>query len=166
MPIATFRGERSVAEIADNLFNRLTPRQRKKAEAAILEANPQLRDIRTLREGAILHVPALPELRAKASRSLENPEAQIAENLADTLSAFSKRIAEHVNVEQENTRAQSKLLKTTKFKKEISKAPNLQALAVEATKALDTRSKALGERQKRVQEAISQARKDLEARLG
>ena len=37
MPIAIFRGERTVAEIADKLFVRLTPRQREKVEAALSE---------------------------------------------------------------------------------------------------------------------------------
>lgn len=166
MPIATFRGERTISEVADKLYERLTPRQRKKAEAAILKANPQLRDIHTLRAGAILRVPDLPELRAKTNRNLEKPETQIAKNLADTLNTFSKRFTKRIKIEQETTKAQSKLLKSAKFKREISKAPNLQALAGTATKALDARSKTFGERQKKVREAISQALKDLETRLG
>ena len=44
MPIATFRGEKTVAAIADKLFVKLTPKQREKAEAALIKENPQLRD--------------------------------------------------------------------------------------------------------------------------
>jgi len=162
MPIATFRGERTISEIADKLYTRLTPRQREKAEAAILKANPQLRNIHSLRKGAILRVPDLPELRAKTNRNLENPEAHIANNLADSLERFSKRIAERFNSELKNTRVQSKLLKSATFRKEISKAPKIQALAGEATKALETRSKKLVEQHKKVRNAISQALDNLE----
>ena len=166
MPIATFHGERTIADIADALFDRLTPRQREKAEAAILKANPQLRDIRTLPAGTLLRVPALPELRAKANRNRENPEADIAENLADTLSTFNKGFADHVTVARRATKAQSALLKSAKFKRAISNAPKLQELAGEATKALNTRSQSFGARQKQVDEAISQALKELETRSG
>ena len=75
MSIATYRGERSISEIADKIYKRLTPRQREKAEAAILKANPQLRNIRNLRKGSVLRVPDLPELRAKTNRDLDNPDA-------------------------------------------------------------------------------------------
>jgi hypothetical protein len=68
MPITSFRGEKSLAEIADLMFERLTPKQREKAEAAILKANPRLSDLSTLPRGAVLKVPDLPELRAKARR--------------------------------------------------------------------------------------------------
>jgi len=162
MPIATFRGERTISEIADKLYTRLTPRQRERAEAAILKANPQLGNLRTLRKGAILRVPDLPELRAKTNRNLENPQAHIAKNLAQSLERFSKHIAERFDTELKHTRVQSKLLKSAKFRKDISKVPSMQTLAGEATKALDTRSKKLAEQHKKVKNAINQALDNLQ----
>ena len=165
MSIATYRGERSISEIANKKYKRLTPRQREKAEAAILKANPQLKNIRNLRKGSVLRVPDLPELRAKTNRDLDNPEAQVARDLADTLKSFSEKFAERLKVEQENTKAQSKLLKSAKFKREISGKPSLQSLSGAAAKALDARSKSFKERQTNVKAAISQASKDLAARF-
>ena len=85
MPITSFRGEKSVAEIADVMFERLTPKQREKAEAAILKANPRLNDLSTLPRGAVLKVPDLPELRAKARRAADDPPARIASEIGEAL---------------------------------------------------------------------------------
>jgi len=166
MPIATFRGEKSVAEVADKLYVRLTPRQREKAEAAILKANPQLSDIRNVPEGTILRVPDLPELRTKVSRSLENPDAQIAKTLADMLTSYTKELSGRIKNDQEATKSQLTLLKSAKFRREIASAPSLQALADQAMKTLDARAKSVAERQKLVEAAVKQALSDLDERWG
>jgi hypothetical protein len=150
MPIATFRGERTVAEIADKLFVRLTPRQREKAEATLLEANPQLRDIENMREGTILRVPDLPELRAKTNRDLENPDAQIVKNVSAALSVYVAELNERTKTAQEHIRTQGALLKDRVFKKEVSRSPELQALVESTAKATEVRTKVIAERQKQV----------------
>jgi len=161
MAIATFRGEASVGEIADKLFVRLTPRQREKAEAALLKANPRLGDIGNVPGGTILHVPDIPGLRLKTTRNLENPDVQIAKDLSDALTNYNARLAERFKTERDATKTQVALLKSAEFKRELTKAPDLQALAGQAAKALDGRAKALGERQKNVEAAIRQAVADL-----
>ena len=150
MPFATFRGEKTVAEITDKLFSRLTPRQREKAEASILKANPQLGNITKLRKGSILRIPDLPDLQAKTNRSLESPDAQIAKNITTALDILGKHIAEQVNTEQKMIKQQSALLKSSKFKKGLANAPDLQVLANGAAKVLGARSKTIVERQKNV----------------
>jgi len=148
MAIATYRGERSVSEITNKLFTKLTPLQREKAETALLKANPQLSNIRKLPKGSILRVPDLPELRAKTNRSLENPDDQIVKDITESLGAFSKHMRQQVDSEQKSVKQQTALLKSAKFKKDISKAEQLQALAADANKALSARSKNIAERQK------------------
>ncbi len=165
MAIATFRGERSVSEITNKLFTKLTPLQREKAETALLKANPQLSNIRKLPKGSILRVPDLPELRAKTNRSLENPDDQIVKHITESLDAFSKHMRQQVGSEQKSVKQQVALLKSAKFKKDISKSEQLQALAADANKALSVRSKNIAERQKKVDETIKQAMKDLKEGL-
>ena len=162
MNITTFRGEKNVSEIVDKQYARLTPRQREKVEAAVLKANPRLRNISKIRQGTILHLPDIPELRTKTSRSLENPDAQIAKNVADALSSFEDRFAEGAGVEEKSLKAQTALLKNAKFKKVISNSEALQALAKETGKALEIRTKTLSQQQGDVKKAISQALADLE----
>jgi len=165
MAIATYRGERSVSEITDKLFSKLTPLQREKAETALVKANPQLSNIRKLPKGAILRVPDLPELRAKTNRSLENPDDQIVKQITEALDAFSKHISRQVDSENASVKQQITLLKSPRFKKDISNSDELQALAADAEKALSARSKNIAERQKKVDESIRQAVKDLKEGL-
>jgi len=162
MAIATYRGEKSVTEIADKLFVRLTPTQRAKAEAELLKANPQLKNITKVREGAILHIPDIPELHQTAARDLENPRAQIAKDLEAALDDYAKRLVERTKTEQQATKTQTTLLKSARFKRLLVNSPNRQALAAQATKALDARAKDLGERRKTAEKAIKQAITDLD----
>ena len=94
MPITSFRGEKSVAEIADVMFERLTPKQREKAEAAILKANPRLNDLSTLPRGAVLKVPDVPELRPKARRTADDPPARIASEIGEALTGYGQQLAQ------------------------------------------------------------------------
>ena len=154
MPIATFRGEKTVAAIADKLFVKLTPKQREKAEAALIKENPQLRELATVPQGAILRVP---ELRAKTNRSLENPDVQIARNLADAVSAYGSHLGERFKAVQKEGKEQLAVLKSGELRKALADAPAYRAVADEAAKALDARAAGLGDRQKAVDAAIKQA---------
>jgi Tfp pilus assembly protein FimV len=165
MAIITFRGESSVTELTNKLYTRLTPLQREKAEAAIVKANPQLSNIRKLKKGSVLRIPDMPELKAKKSRNLENPDDQIVENISDSLASFNERITLRVKSEQASLKGQTALLSSAKFKKDISKFPELQALSKEAGKALGLRTKAISERQKIIDASINLALKDLKAGL-
>ena len=162
MAIATYRGETSVTEIADKLFVRLTPTQRAKAEAELLKANPQLKNISKVREGAILHIPDIPDLHHTERRDLENPRAQITKDLTSTLDDYAKRLVERTKAEQQASKTQTSLLKSARFKRLLANSPNRQALAAQATKALDARTKDLSERHKAAEKAIKQAIADLD----
>lgn len=166
MPFTTFRGEKTVGEIADKVYASLTPKQRDKAEAALLKANPQLKDMPTLRAGAILRVPNLPELRVKTTRDLEHPAAQVAKTVTDALNTYRTRLVARREAEVKAVEAQRALLGDARFKKQLIDAPKLQALADAAGKALATRSKLVDERLKSADRAIEQALDDLQTRTG
>jgi hypothetical protein len=69
MRFDTYEGERDLAELARRLFKigegRKTARDEatRRAEAAILEANPHLRDLRRVAEGTLIVVPELAGLK-------------------------------------------------------------------------------------------------------
>lgn len=162
MPITTFRGEKTLADIANKLFARLTPRQRKTVEDALLKANPQLREIASLRTGAILHVPALPELRAKTRRALENPDEQLAAQLRDDLSAYGKRLAERNKAAQAQVAATAKLVADRNLAKAIGDDPALRTLLEDIGKSNGMREQALAQRQKAFDVALEQILKELD----
>lgn len=161
MAIATYRGERNVGEITDNLYTKLTPLQREKATAALVKANPQLKNIRKLPRGTVLRVPDLPELRAKTNRDLESPDEQIVKNLAASLSSLGKQLDGQFSSEQKSVKSQVNLIKSARFKRDISKSELTKSLAADAAKALDQRSKTIAQRKKATDTAIKQAIKDL-----
>ena len=161
MPIATFRGEKSVNEIADRLFANLTTRQREIAASAILRANPQLDNLDRLPNGTVIHVPRLPELRAKTNRGLENPDAQIANDIVEALSTFREILAARMQESQESTREQLKLAGSAAFKRAITAHDGAEALAAELGRALKQRSVELPQRASVFEAAASRIAKDL-----
>ena len=72
-------------------------------------------------------------------------------------------LGSQLSAEQDSIKQQASLLKSAKFKKDIASAEGLKGLAKEADKTLGVRSKAIGERQKKIDEAIKQVAKDFEA---
>lgn len=169
MALTTYRGEKSVGDIADKLYARLTPRQREKAEAALLKANPQLRTITSVRSGSLLRVPDLPELQAKLSRRRksvgESPDEQVADTLADALEAYATRHTERVKAEQQATKTQLALLKSATFKRALADQPELQKSAALAAEALDARAKDRGSRHKALEIALKEAKAGLKAQI-
>ncbi len=161
MPIATFRGEKTVADIADKMYVRLTPKQREKAEAEILKANPQLKDLRRVPEGAIVRVPDLPELRPKTNRSLENPDAQVADAIADSLAILDTRFDTRVEQANADLKSQIALTKTRQVKDALANSPDLQAVLGEATKSLAARAKTIEARRAALTDTIKQVAGEL-----
>lgn len=154
MPIATFRGEKSVAEIADKLFTKLSDPQREIAAAAILKANPRLTEISKIPKGTVLRVPDIPELRPRTNRDLDNPDAQIAKDINQALGDYDKRFASRIEQALDNNKAQAALLESAEFKRALNQNPELQQLSSQTAKAVATRSKTLPNRHKELAKAV------------
>lgn len=157
MPIATFRGEKTVADIADKMYTRLTPTQREKATAELIRANPQLKELSTVPKGAVLRIPTLKDIRPKTNRNLENPDVQLAESVSDALSAFSKRFETHLESALDEVKAQQAEFKKAPIKRVIDADPTLKGQADKATDALSERAKQIKVRQTDVSAALRSA---------
>lgn len=164
MAFATFRGEQSITELASKHFEKLTPAQRKQAEAAILKANPELRHIAKLKPGTLLRIPELSGLRPAKRRDVEHPEALIASTLSDALNAYGKRFAERMDADRAEIKTQLGLLKDRDFAKAISDQPELREAAKGMQTVLAHRAKASAQREKVFAAALEDALKDLDER--
>lgn len=160
---ATFEGERTVDEIADRLFTRLTPRQRETATAAILRANPQLDRIRELPQGAVIEVPDIPALRAKATALNESPDRTTLKLLDTAMRAYVERLQERHSRDEQEVKAQAALVRSSQFNQLISRSQELVALAKEAGEALDARMETSAARQKAVSVAAERASAEIDA---
>jgi len=161
MAVTPFRGEKNLGELADKLFNRLTPRQREKVENALLKANPQLDQITSLRAGTLLKVPDLPELRAKAKRAGDGPDDQLAAHLAAELEAFGKHLTQRFATAQEAVAKAESVLNETELKRVIAKEPALRDLAKQIGTLNGERKKQLDQRQEKLAAALKQMQGDL-----
>lgn len=164
MPIATFRGEKSVADIADKMYARLTPKQREKATVELLKANPQLKDLSKVASGAVLRIPTLKDIRPKTTRNLENPDVQLAQSTSEALATFTERFDIHVKAAQEDSKAQQAQFKQATVKRILDSDPVLSAHADKAVKQLAARGKTLDARQADVSAALRTAIARLEGK--
>lgn len=165
MSIATFRGERNVADIAESLFTKMNDTQRKKVVEQLLRVNPQLRDISKMKKGTILRVPSIPGLRPKTNRSLENPEEQVAEELAEALNNFEERMQKRTEEDEKNTQAQLSVLKSDNFQAMIATSDVLQLMAKNTVEMLKKRADDVPQQHKEVSRAIQFGMEDLKKML-
>lgn len=161
MPIATFRGEKTVGDIADKLYERLTPTQKAKVEAAILKDNPHLRDPSKVAPGTIVTVPEMAELRPKTSRALENPDALMARHIADAVTAYGQRFESRTKQASADIKDELAVLKNADLKKLLGTAPELRERASQLTRQIDARGKQLQANLKTVDSVLQAMRKEL-----
>lgn len=92
MRVTTYRGEASVRDLAARLFRDLDDPAVKRAEAALLHANPSLGDLGALRPGAVLNVPNPPGLRPRVPPEEDDPGRIRDRELQTSLQAYASRL--------------------------------------------------------------------------
>lgn len=93
MRITTFRGENNLGELVSKLYPDLKA-AKKKAEEALLRANPQLRSLADLELGALLVVPEVADVRPTTQTDTEQPGAHIAKAVATALGGYREQLIE------------------------------------------------------------------------
>lgn len=161
MPVMTYRGEKTLDDVAYSLFGKLTTKQRETVTEALLKANPRLAKPGELAHGTILRMPDKLEVHPKTSRALENPDALLAKTLADAVAAFGQRFEARAKQATADSEEQIALITSAGLKDALNKAPELQALAEQIAKSQTARSTELQERQKSVSTALAAIKKAL-----
>ncbi|MCB1897207.1 MAG: hypothetical protein H6945_08365 [Zoogloeaceae bacterium] len=181
--MATFQyqGERDVGEIADRVYGRLTTRQRDQAIAALLKANPELRDLRRLRPGTELEAPALPGLgdrptpieppvrpdpidrpepadQPQAARpSPDDTDAGLAGELLDALGALQKTSEARFDNELRRLKDQQATLGSAELARLVAADPALAQLAERVAKDTEARASSVDRRREALTDIIRQA---------
>lgn len=163
MPTITLRGERSLVEITDRLFVDLTPQQRRQVEAALLRANPGLREPRRFTSGLVVDLPELPELRDKARRDQDAPAAHLARALADALGNADKVLAQAIEAERQAIKEQVETLEALRRVSATGAQAELLQTAEQAEKYLAQREKVLDQRNEALFRAVRLIQEDLKA---
>lgn len=158
MRVATVKGERNLSELAGRLFQFKGPRAKalaKEAEAALLRANPHLRDLDKVAKGTIIVVPEVADVKpAEEAQPVGGGEmvGEVRRALGDIRSTLGTAAARHA----EEANAGLKLLQSRELKALAEKVPALKErlekmaeaakLRLAEVKALETfREQALGQ---------------------
>jgi hypothetical protein len=139
MPIIVYKGERKLADIVSRVYGAdLKAVDVKRAEAALLAANPQLATLREVKEGAVLAVPQVPGVAAARSDAPDAQQAAIAAG-KDDLDAYRRRLGTRLDEERKTLDVTAELLKSKEAKALAKAAPESAPYFERATAALKAR---------------------------
>jgi|APFre7841882724_1041349.scaffolds.fasta_scaffold00095_22 hypothetical protein len=139
MPIIVYKGERKLSDLVGRVYGTdLKAVDAKRAEQALLAANPQLATLRDVREGAMLAVPQVPGVAAARSDAPDAQQAAIATG-KDDLDAYRRRLGTRLDEDRQTIDATAELLKSKEAKALAKAAPESAAYFERATAALKAR---------------------------
>jgi hypothetical protein len=161
MRVTTLKSESTLRELADSLYGKLDADTRKRAEAALLKANPQLAGAKAFRPGAVVALPELSGLRARAPG--QDPVGDLREVLSESLTLYREHLAKRQDEAKGDLEQQTELLKGKEVAAAIKKDAAATELAKQLTEALRARTKTLAEERKLQEETLQKALTDLKA---
>jgi hypothetical protein len=170
MRVATFRGERNLADLVDRLFEIKGPKAKERArevQAALLEANPHLHDLKKVSEGTVILVPEVAGVApVETLPSLQSGVEELAEGLRRALVAVRAALAAAATAQAAEMRDTLEFLKTKEVKA-LSKAdPALETRLARVASESTARLKEAEALKTVHQQAVSDLQKDLGDMLG
>lgn len=119
MRLATYNGEKKLSELVARFYRiegRASRAVTMDAEEALLRANPQLSDLKTLRKGAVIVVPHVPEANDTTAAGPFELTSELIDDLRKILAQADAALADSVRAEVEDAREGTSLLKSREFK--------------------------------------------------
>jgi hypothetical protein len=170
MRIATYEGEKSMPELVARLFNITGAKaglRQQEAEAALREANPHLRDLRSVPVGTPIVVPDLRGVRpSKESRPVRGDVQALVRTLQGSLGEVAEALDDSARLAGEAVNQDLALLRSKEVKDLAAQDRNLARKVKDLTASsqrLRTETKAHRAAQA---DAVAQLRTDLEEFLG
>ena len=169
MKIATYQGERNVSELAGRVFQiaRLKGPQAKAlakaAEAALVVANPQLGDLKSLHAGALIIVPEVPgvEMAEKVSPT-EGMATEIVEPLRQALRGAQLALETSLSREVEEVKQTAEIARGRELKVLGKQVPGINERLSQITEKAKLLLKEADTLKSTQQQAFAQLEKDLD----
>ena len=92
MAFVVYQGERKIADVVARAYGDLKVADRKRAEAALVRANPHLSELADVSKGSLIVVPPVPGLSPTDQTDLAAPAAEGVGAVADALAALQRRL--------------------------------------------------------------------------
>jgi ubiquinone biosynthesis protein Coq4 len=162
---AVLKGEKDVADLASRLFEmkgRGSAEAYKKAEAALIAANPHLKDLAKLPEGTLIVVPSLPGTPPSKSTQTTSGSSQFSEQAKLMLKELSAAFARSSDSEEKAIAAAMDLLKSKEVKDFVAQLPDAQDQADKLNEALKNQQKDLKASTATQKDALAQLQNSLE----
>jgi hypothetical protein len=166
MKFAVSKGEKELSELTARLFDikgRGGAEAAKKAEAALLEANPHISDLSKVPEGTLIIIPDIPDGPAVKAAETAGIETELQEHLKATVEELDAAFVRSLESEEKAAAASRDLLTTPEvkeFRKQSTEAneaieeiiKNLKSEAEEAKATEAAQKEALA----KLKEAVAQ----------
>jgi phage tail protein X len=160
MSFVVFKGERKLADLVTRGYGELKAADRRRAEAAILRANPHLADLKNVAPGTLVTLPRVPGLREPEREDAAVPHRDAAGELDAALEAYGKRLSDAADAERAELAETRALLKSRPFRARLAEVAEAAPYAERVEAALKDRE-AEHELRRMFLKQIPQARKDL-----
>lgn len=161
MAYIPLRSEKSVSELVDKVYSNLSDKDRKAAEAAIIKANPALKDMSNLKRGTLITIPKVKNLKPKKTRSVTDPDGDLVEDYVQRLDAFSEMLAKNNALRDQQQKESQAVLKKSDVKKILDSSDE----AKQVVEQLQQHISEDGKIRKEIETATSKFFKDLQKDL-
>lgn len=153
--------ETTVSALAKRLYPNLGESTLKKAEAALLKANPHLRDSAAFKPGATVVLPTIPGVKPRPSATGEDPGDDRRTHLQEAVKEFRTIMAARLDEAGTDLGRQEETLKNRDVVAAINASPEAAALAKKLAKKLAERKKALAEEKRAQEELFARIEEDI-----
>lgn len=159
MQYLMIRNEKNLKEVIDKAYKGLSGSVRKRAEKALVKANPELKTFKTVRKGFMVRVPKPAEGESADRRSVVDPLEDIASQASTHLKRFEAIFEEKFsNADEVNTQT-AKHLKAANAS--IKKNPTGETIAKALKKHIADSKKSNDKKVKLGTEALEKLQKTL-----
>lgn len=126
MKFSVYKGEKEISDLAARVFDikgRNTAEARRKAEAALLSANPHIRNLAELREGTLIVVPELPESPPPKATQAGSILDELGDHLTRTMKELEETLSRSVAYEESEAAAVNEALKSRELREFMGQSP-------------------------------------------
>ena len=165
MQLATYRGEKDLKTLVKRLFRIEGPQAKalaQEAEAALLRANPPLRDLKKVPKGTVIMVPEIKG--AKPSTEIQQAESwadKLLEDVRQAVAGLGPALEESAAREKQEANQTLELLKSSEMKRLAKSSPEWQKRFKKIADAAKARIKKAQAGQESQAKLVAQIEKDL-----
>src|SRR5574340_113499 len=145
MPFITLQGEKQLSELIEAHYGALKPADAGRAEKLLLEANPELKNLKDLRPGTVVRIPGL--VGRKPARTANETSAPVSQVLLAQLEALAGTLRSDIADETGALKEDRRKLDSAPVRRVLEQLPELRPAAEAVRQGMKRREQALEQAQ-------------------